>query len=238
MGTSSDDEAGIIPRAVASIFQRIEAQEKLGTSTFSIKLSYIEIYNEDLIDLLGHGDADSRPLVQIREDKLGNIIWTGLREVVVSTVADVMRLLSEGSRVRQTNSTEMNSQSSRSHAIFSLTLTHKRSTASIPSPTTPSSPRQNQNPRRLSGLPRASTPVENGTTKQQNRLSLRPMSMVSPRTSLGHEDETSGAPFTLTTSKFHFVDLAGSERVSLFSPLFLVIALETFKLTQWDLSIG
>ena len=54
------------------------------------KLSYIEIYNEDLIDLLA-GDLDVRPTVQIREDKFGSIIWSGLREVKVTSAADVMK---------------------------------------------------------------------------------------------------------------------------------------------------
>lgn len=100
MGTDRTSEAddalgeerlGITPRAVAEIFERMRdvTKETKGGTTFTAKLSYIEIYNEDLIDLLA-GDVDVRPTVQIREDKSGNIIWSGLREVKVSSAAEVM----------------------------------------------------------------------------------------------------------------------------------------------------
>lgn len=84
---------GIIPRAVSTIFtQARQLKEERGNSwNYSIKGSFIEIYNEDLIDLLSLDDsAGGRREVQIREDKDGHIIWGGLREVNVKNPNEVM----------------------------------------------------------------------------------------------------------------------------------------------------
>lgn len=86
------ERLGLTPRAISQIFESIEKikQTSGGTATFQIKVSYVEIYNEELIDLLA-GMHDARPLVQIREDKQGNIFWSGLREMKVSSPEEVMR---------------------------------------------------------------------------------------------------------------------------------------------------
>jgi hypothetical protein len=84
---------GIIPRSVSTIFQRCRAlkEERGGSWNFSLKGSFIEIYNEDLVDLLGMDDgSNGRREVQIREDKDGHIIWSGLREVSVKNANEVM----------------------------------------------------------------------------------------------------------------------------------------------------
>ncbi|CUA67773.1 hypothetical protein RSOLAG22IIIB_03200 [Rhizoctonia solani] len=132
-----DNGMGIIPRAVATIFAKArELREERGAAwQCTVKASFIELYNEDLIDLLAD-DAAGRREVQIREDKDGNIIWGGLREVPVKNVADVLNLLRQGTSLRRTNETDMNAQSSRSHAIFSLTLVQKKYTGSAPLPRT------------------------------------------------------------------------------------------------------
>ena len=82
---------GIIPRSVSSIFQRAKQmkEEHAGGWSYSVKSSFIEIYNEDLIDLLGEESVKRE--VQIREDKDGHIIWGGLREVSVRNAGEVMK---------------------------------------------------------------------------------------------------------------------------------------------------
>ena len=84
---------GIIPRAVSAIFQRARAIKEERGSAWScgIKGSFIEIYNEDLIDLLVDDGSGARREVQIREGKDGSIIWGGLREVQVKNAAEVMK---------------------------------------------------------------------------------------------------------------------------------------------------
>lgn len=224
------DRLGIIPRAVGMVFDRLAKMAKESKSSFSyqVKNSYIELYNEDLIDLLAE-ETEDRPQVTIREDK-GLIIWSGLREMKVSNAMDVMSNLDQGSSVRQTNATDMNSQSSRSHAIFSLTLTQKKYTGQHPptSPATPATPSRYGTPRAsMSGLPsRVSSPAP-GTRpstpgdRPSSRFGLRPASaMANGRVSPGPnamEDMANSkedGEWVTVTSKWHFVDLAGSERVS------------------------
>ena len=83
---------GIIPRSVSTIFSRIREikAEKQGAWSATVKASFVELYNEDLIDLLSSEDPSARREVQIREDKEGHIIWGGLKEVQVHSGAEVM----------------------------------------------------------------------------------------------------------------------------------------------------
>ncbi|GAA5904781.1 hypothetical protein JCM5296_000759 [Sporobolomyces johnsonii] len=224
-----DERQGITPRAVAEIFDRMKEvqRESKGATSFTSKVSYIEIYNEDLIDLLA-GDMDARPTVQIREDKQGNIIWSGLREVKVSTAADVMNLLATGSSLRQTGATDMNAQSSRSHAIFSLTITQRKWTGlGSPPPSVNTSPQSPRIANRLSGLPRVTSPTPGArastptSDRPGSRSGLRPPSQIGrPSSPLPNESAFGGADsWSTITSKFHFVDLAGSERLKRTSAL-------------------
>lgn len=91
--TDPSNGMGIIPRAVSTIFSRCrELKEERGSAwSYSLKGSFIEIYNEDLIDLLGMDGSGGRSEVQIREDKQGHIIWEGLREVSVKGSNEVMK---------------------------------------------------------------------------------------------------------------------------------------------------
>lgn len=92
--TDPENGMGIIPRAVATIFSRARElrEERAGAWNFSLKGSFIEIYNEDLLDLLAdENSVGGRRDVQIREDKHGHIIWDGLREVSVRNTPEVMK---------------------------------------------------------------------------------------------------------------------------------------------------
>lgn len=84
---------GIIPRSVSLIFARCKKlrAERNGAWNFELSGSFVELYNEDLIDLLSLEDAGGRREVQIREDKDGHIIWGGLREVSVINSSEVMQ---------------------------------------------------------------------------------------------------------------------------------------------------
>ncbi|PWN23302.1 kinesin-domain-containing protein [Microstroma glucosiphilum] len=238
-GQAIDPQIGIIPRAVAEIFNQVkQSQRKTGAISYSAKASFIEIYNEELIDLLGDSEGGARPLVQIREDKAGNILWSGLREAKVQGVTDVMNLLLQGSSIRRTNETDMNAQSSRSHAIFSLTLTQQRwvGTGPPPPPTaassyltggrsTPSGRTTPTGRSTSSGIPRPVSMMPGGLRAQSpavhssGRASLggRPTSSLNSRSTTPQPGTpTAGSAdgsWQIVTSKFHFVDLAGSERL-------------------------
>lgn len=95
---------------------------------WTLKATYVEIYNETLRDLLlpDHVPAGERGTVTIREDVKGNIILTGLRQVEINSVEDLMNALNQGSTLRQTDATAINARSSRSHAVFSLNLVQRK----------------------------------------------------------------------------------------------------------------
>ncbi|KAF8517592.1 kinesin-domain-containing protein [Hysterangium stoloniferum] len=223
---------GIIPRSVSKIFERTRniKEERGATWSCTVKGSFIEIYNEDLIDLLG--DENLKREVQIREDKDGHIIWGGLREITVKNAGEVMNLIRQGTSIRRTNETDMNAQSSRSHAIFSLTLTQKKYTgsglptrSSSPLPPTGRSPSRLARPGSLySGsagqvssptFGRPPTPSFH-TAMSRGGGGLRPGSAlggrISPAPGRDKDDDDVGEWVTIV-SKFHFVDLAGSERL-------------------------
>ncbi len=91
--TDPTNGMGIVPRAISTIFAKAnELRRERGSAwQWSLKASFIELYNEDLIDLLAVGDVNSmKQDVQIREDKDGTIIWGGLREIPVRSAQDVM----------------------------------------------------------------------------------------------------------------------------------------------------
>ncbi|KAI9446696.1 kinesin domain-containing protein [Lactarius indigo] len=221
---------GIIPRAVSAIFQRARAikEERGGAWSCSIKGSFIEIYNEDLIDLLVDDGSGARREVQIREGKDGSIIWGGLREVQVKNATEVMNLIRQGTSIRRTNETEMNAQSSRSHAIFSLTLVQRKySGTGVPPRSSSPLPLNGRSPSRLArpgsmlagpsgnrvSSPTFGRPGTPGIPSAMGRTSVfRPASSLGHHDARGSLDDDSGDWVTVV-SKFHFVDLAGSERL-------------------------
>jgi kinesin family protein 4/21/27 len=234
MGTTGDDvdyagtdftpRTGLIPRTVHAIFEKAEEIRQFSGpgATWECRISFLELYNEEIIDILSGTGVQ----VAIREEKDGRIIWSGVREVKVKTLAEVMGLLQEGSTRRRTGETGMNATSSRSHAIFSLTMVQKRrlgmsSSASQPSIDAGSSRMRRPNSMLAFNTSRSTTPsgtrstTPSGSrgpptafsTQHQNKSSLpRPNSMqISPLT----KDED----MMVVTSKFNMVDLAGSERL-------------------------
>lgn len=79
-------------RASFSVEQQQQQQrQQPANRRFSVKVSFVEIYNEDLVDLLNPAPADERPPVTIREDTKGQIYWTGVKEVPVDSTEDVLR---------------------------------------------------------------------------------------------------------------------------------------------------
>jgi len=90
-----------------------------------------QIYQEQLRDLLVPENVPlaERPTVAIREDPKGRILLTGLQEVPINSIEDLLGALNFGSSIRQTDATAVNSRSSRSHAVFSINLVQKKAKA-------------------------------------------------------------------------------------------------------------
>ncbi|WAR03106.1 KIF27-like protein [Mya arenaria] len=114
----TEDEDGIIPRAVRQMFDLMSIDKSV---SYSVKVSYIEIYKEELQDLLEMNSGD-KPDLHVREDDKGNTVIIGAREVDCECLDDVMGLLESGSAARHTGSTNMNEKSSRSHSICTITI--------------------------------------------------------------------------------------------------------------------
>ncbi|XP_034630134.1 kinesin-like protein KIF27 isoform X2 [Trachemys scripta elegans] len=113
----AEDEKGIIPRAIQELFQSIFENHNID---FSVKVSYIEVYKEELRDLLEL--ETSMKDLHIREDEKGNTVIVGAKDCQVESVDEVMSLLESGNAARHTGTTQMNEHSSRSHAIFTISI--------------------------------------------------------------------------------------------------------------------
>ncbi|CAK9822014.1 Kinesin-like protein Klp61F [Anthophora retusa] len=121
----SDSSAGIIPRSLSHLFDKLQSLE---AQEYTIRVSFLELYNEDLFDLLAPNDDGSK--IRLYEDtsKKGAVIIHGLEEVTVHNKSEVYKILEKGTEKRQTAATLMNAQSSRSHVVFSITVHMKEST--------------------------------------------------------------------------------------------------------------
>jgi hypothetical protein len=111
---------GVIARAVHDLF-RIRQSLPSGPDRVKVEMSYLEIYNEQAIDLLS--DDPSSSVLQVRDSKTEGVIVQNLKSFTVSSPREVSALMERASSKRATGSTQMNSVSSRSHAICTLNVT-------------------------------------------------------------------------------------------------------------------
>ena len=118
-GKSKSDRKtrGIIPRMVENVFKYID--ESPDYIEFMVKVSILEIYMEELRDLL---DPKRKKNMKIRSDKHKGIYVEKLTEVYVSTPEEVFKFLKIGKKNRSVGRTNMNLVSSRSHLLVNLTL--------------------------------------------------------------------------------------------------------------------
>uniref|UniRef100_A0A7N6A5I1 Kinesin family member 13Bb n=1 Tax=Anabas testudineus TaxID=64144 RepID=A0A7N6A5I1_ANATE len=117
----SEEQPGLIPRLCNSLFRRIVNEAREGES-FTVEVSYMEIYNEKVRDLLD--PKGSRQSLRVREHKVLGPYVDGLSRLAVASNKDIESLMSEGNKSRTVAATNMNEESSRSHAVFNIILTH------------------------------------------------------------------------------------------------------------------
>ncbi|SPO32787.1 related to KIP1 - kinesin-related protein [Ustilago trichophora] len=130
MGTYSS-EAGIIPRSLYRLFHTLE----LSKEDYSVKATFIELYNEELRDLLSlepsaaessssaTASKDSHHTLRMYDDARGKgVVIQGLEEVALKDAAHGLAVLRRGSQKRQIAATNCNEQSSRSHSVFTMTV--------------------------------------------------------------------------------------------------------------------
>ena len=139
---------GLIPQAAAQIFSTIEKEEKAFEAAFSkacrsqyrVRATYVEVYNNEVRDLLAATSPSSSPqaggspqaaaaaaaqVLRVKEDAAGAVFVDGAVEREVCSAAEVAALVREGATQRATGRTDMNEHSSRSHAVLRLVLEHR-----------------------------------------------------------------------------------------------------------------
>ncbi|CAN6466611.1 unnamed protein product [Victoria cruziana] len=115
------EDRGMTPRIFEYLFTRIKSDEssrKDENLKYSCKCSFLEIYNEQITDLLEPSSTN----LQLREDLKKGVYVENLREFGVETVKDVVDLLFQGTANRKVAATSMNSESSRSHSVFTCVI--------------------------------------------------------------------------------------------------------------------
>ncbi|KAH1316309.1 hypothetical protein KXX33_005436 [Aspergillus fumigatus] len=118
MGTP--EQPGLIPRTCEDLFQRIESAESPDVS-YNVRVSYFEVYNEHVRDLLVPR-TDPPHYLRIRESPSEGPYVKDLTEVTVRNYNELMKYMRKGDMSRTVASTKMNDTSSRSHAVFTITL--------------------------------------------------------------------------------------------------------------------
>ncbi|KAL6841909.1 hypothetical protein ACP4OV_028421 [Aristida adscensionis] len=121
LGNELSNDSGLTPRIFEHLFARISEEEERRRDEklkYICKCSFLEIYNEQITDLL----EPSSNNLQIREDLKKGVYVENLMECYVSSVKDVMLLLLQGVANRKMAATNMNSESSRSHSVFTCVI--------------------------------------------------------------------------------------------------------------------
>ncbi|RDA96071.1 hypothetical protein CP533_5843 [Ophiocordyceps camponoti-saundersi (nom. inval.)] len=124
-GTASSP--GVIPLAITDIFSYIR---ETPSREFLLRVSYLEIYNEKIHDLLnmpaGNGNGNGTPPqheeIKLREDSKRGVYATPLKEEIVQSPTQLLRVIARGDQARRTASTQFNARSSRSHAVVQIVV--------------------------------------------------------------------------------------------------------------------
>src|SRR4051812_4729764 len=121
-GTASSP--GVIPLAITDIFSYIR---ETPSREFLLRVSYLEIYNEKIHDLLsmptGNGvGANQVEEIKLREDSKRGVYASPLKEEIVQSPTQLLRVIARGDQARRTASTQFNARSSRSHAVVQIVV--------------------------------------------------------------------------------------------------------------------
>lgn len=141
MGSGFDVEIeshqiGIIPRAINQLFDGIRSiteeasMQNKSPPRFTIYAQFLELYNEDVIDLFDttkdYALTKTKSGIKIHEDAKHSIYLSGVTSKAIHSAEEALQCLRQGALSRTTASTQMNTQSSRSHAIFTLHIEQKK----------------------------------------------------------------------------------------------------------------
>ena len=116
-----DSKRGIIPRATSDIFEKMSEAARREPTLFTVQVSYVEVYRENIRDLLD----PSKSKLEVRESAQAGVYVDGLSEEYVTDVEDVLDVLKRGDATRAVASTKMNAASSRSHSVFTMKVSQR-----------------------------------------------------------------------------------------------------------------
>jgi len=122
----SSTSAGMIPRCFSQLFEELKLLEN---QRYTVRVNFLELYNEELFDLLT-SDSNGTSKIKLYEDvtRKGSVIIHGLEEITVHDKTEIYKILEKGSERRQIAATLLNANSSRSHIVFSITIHMKENT--------------------------------------------------------------------------------------------------------------
>jgi len=122
----SQQDPGLAPRSIKALFEVINQEQKVGTKTFKVKAYMVEIYKQDILDLLRPADCSSalkKTSLEVKRDAgRGMMFIDGVTERTVANPQELQALLQEGEKKRHVTATAMNSASSRSHLVISIVV--------------------------------------------------------------------------------------------------------------------
>jgi hypothetical protein len=134
MGVPDDPEKqGLVPRICRKLFSRIKLGQDEGIA-HKVHVSYLEIYNEKVRDLLGQ-QSNAGHTMRVREHPVNGPYVENLSQHLVTNFNEIYDCMTKGNRERTTASTQMNDSSSRSHAIFTITFVQAKFNIDLPSET-------------------------------------------------------------------------------------------------------
>ncbi|KAI2663532.1 Kinesin-like protein KIF1A [Labeo rohita] len=123
MGRQEKDQQGIIPLLCEDLFTKINDNNTDNNMSYSVEVSYMEIYCERVRDLL---NPKNKGNLRVREHPLLGPYVEDLSKLAVTSYNDIQDLMDSGNKARTVAATNMNETSSRSHAVFNIIFTQKR----------------------------------------------------------------------------------------------------------------
>lgn len=134
MGNAQEKDAqGLVPRVCKALFNRMKTGQEDGDVAYKTQVSYLEIYNERVRDLLGPQNIGHA--LRVREHRVHGPYVENLSQHTVNNYEDIHECMTRGNMERTTASTNMNDTSSRSHAIFTITFVQAGFCDGLPSET-------------------------------------------------------------------------------------------------------